>query len=301
MKKKQADNIDIEKLKHLYYVEKKTLKEVASFFGCSVSPIKRFMDNNDLERRGRRGIQNIDIEKLKHLYYVEKKTLRETAEILGCSVSPIKRFMDKNGLKRRTKSEIQKMFKAPIKLEIDIDKAVKLYFGEHLTLAEVGKKMGVSGQIVGSILEGAGYKKRKPGETKHKKRPGKPRFTPKQAEKIARLYIDSDLSMSKISERMGCSFGTVKKALLSLNIKLKIRNSGRKTIEKNKQNRMLRLQEIEMKRGGEPVDKKLVTPELVVKMKENDNLTIDCIAYKCHMTRMEVYKILNENGYMQGV
>ena len=110
---------------------------------------------------------NIDIHQVTHLYYHEKKSAYAIAEIFGCEPTVIYDRMKKNGMQRRSYSEAHKIRYSQKGLKLDLAEIVRLYFEEHLTLIEVGTRLGVSSDTVRKRLMAAGYEMRKKGGSRH--------------------------------------------------------------------------------------------------------------------------------------
>lgn len=73
----------------------------------STTSVYNILEDNDIERRGKRECQHIveiPENKLKELYFEEDMTLREISNIYDCNSETIRRLMTKYGIKRKDKT-----------------------------------------------------------------------------------------------------------------------------------------------------------------------------------------------------
>ena len=260
---------------------------------------------------------DIDIDRLKHLYYTEKKNTSQIAEIFGCSPPVISKRMKENGLQRRTLSEAKTLQYSQTKIQLDITELVRLYFKEHLSLAAVGERLGVSYCTVRRRLIAAGYTLRKTSESGRAQR--RSRFTDAEIQEMQRLYCEEEQSSGDIAARYKCAGVTVREYLKGLGVRLragkeaqalrrKRENGHSETTYKEKENNAPRQQEHSTrtytppKRLGkvfEPIPllrQAEVTPERILQLYKKDDLLIDDIAAVCSLSNVEVYNILREAG-----
>ena len=239
---------------------------------------------------------DIDINQIKHLYYTEEKSAPEIAVVFGCSPSIIVNRMKRNGMKFRSYSEAQKLKWSKMRIELDTAEVVRLYFEEHFNLAEVGKRLGVSSDTVRKRLLTAGYETRKRGESRHLRKPKPVRFTDAEVAEMQRLYCEEELSAGEIARQYNCCDETVR-------VHLK-RNGVRLRTPKEAQ-ALRRKKQAERKKepvGGNSDSRPLspspeqVTPERILHLRREEDLTIDNIALKVSLTNLEVYNILQEVG-----
>ena len=235
-------------------------------------------------------MKNVDIHQIKHLYYTEKKSATEIAEIFGCDPVVIYNHMKKNGMQRRPYSEAQKIRYARDGLNLDLTEIVRLYFEEHLSLEEVGDRLGVSDDTVRKRLLAAGYVPRKRGELRRLRTSS---FTDTDLAEMERLYCEEGQSSAEIASRYNCSDMVVRKYLKQHGVRLRTLKEAQ-TLRRKK--------EIERKSVGEtplvaaPLPPERVTPERILQLRHEENLTIDAIAARVSLTNLEVYTILQEAG-----
>ena len=236
---------------------------------------------------------DIDINQLRHLYYNEKKSASEVAKILGCAPSVIYDHMKKNGLQRRSYSEAHKLWCAQKVLKINLAEIVRLYFDEHLSLAKVGARLGVSQDTVRNRLLTAGYETRKRGESRHPRKPRDSIFTDDDLAEMERLYCEAERSSAEIAWQFNCSDFTVRTHLKKRGVKLRTIKEAQALRRKKEAIRKPTIAETSPVPTLPP---KQVTPERILQLRNDENLTIDAIAGKCSLSNLEVFNILQENG-----
>ena len=230
-------------------------------------------------------MKNIDINRLAHLYYNQKKSASEIAEIFDCAPVDIYSSMKENGMQRRTYSAAQKIRYARDALNLDITEIVRLYFEEHLSLEAVGDRLGVSDDTVRKRLLAAGYAPRKSEESRRLR---KSSFTDTDLAEIVRLYCEEEQSSAEIASQYNCSDVVVRKYLKRHGIRLRTFKEAQVVRRKK---------EIERKSvGTAPLPPDQVTPERILQLRHEENLTIDAIAGRTSLSNLEVYNILQEAG-----
>ena len=229
---------------------------------------------------------NININRLAYLYYKKKKSASEIAEIFGCAPIVIYGHMKKNGMQRRTYSEAQKIRYVRDGLNLDLTEIVRLYFEEHLSLEEVGDRLDVSEDTVRKRLLAAGYALRKSGESRRLR---KSSFTDTDLAEMVRLYCEAEWSSMEIAARYNCSDVAVRKYLKRHGVRLRTFKEAQA---------LRRKKETERKSVGEtaPLPPEQVTPERILQLRNDENLTIDAIAGRCSLSNLEVFNILQEAG-----
>lgn len=233
-------------------------------------------------------MKNIDIHQIKHLYYTQKKSATEIAEIFGCDPTVIYSHMKKNGMQRRPYSEAHKIRYARNGLHLDLAEIVRLYFEEQLSLIEVAERLGVSRDTVRKRLLAAGYKLRKRGEARRLRESS---FTDTDLAEMVRLYCEEEQSSMEIASRYNCSDAVVRKHLKQHGVRLRTFKEAQA---------LRRKKEIERKSVAEtalvaaPLPPDQITPERILQLRHEENLTIDAIAARVSLTNVEVYNILQE-------
>ena len=237
-------------------------------------------------------MKDIDINQVAHLYYHEKKSVYAIAEIFGCVPTVIYARMKENGLQRRSYSEAHTIRYSQKHLNIDLAEIVRLYFEEHLTLIEIGTRLGVCHTTVRKCLVAAGYEIRKRGESRHPRKSRGSKFTDADLAEMQRLYCQAEWSSAEIAYRYDCCDLTVRAHLKRLGVRLRTPKEAQALRRKK-----------EAARGTVagiclvpdlPPDQ--VTPERILQLRNEENLTIDVIAGRCSLSNLEVYNILQENA-----
>ncbi|MDE0042661.1 MAG: hypothetical protein OXT74_11545 [Candidatus Poribacteria bacterium] len=243
---------------------------------------------------------NINIDQIKYLYYHEKKSVPEIAAIFGCSPAPIYARMQENGMQRRSYSEAHKLRCAQNVLDLDLEEIVRLYFEERLTIADVGKRLGVSSYTVQKRLIAAGYKPRKKSPCK----PRRSRFTDGDISEMKRLYCEGKQSLAKIARQYDCADITVMTHLKRQGVQLRTLKEARalrrkKTEQKPEDKTRTHTPPKRLGKVFEPIPllpEAEVTPERILQLYREDRLLIDDIAVVCSLSNVEVYNILKEAG-----
>ena len=231
-------------------------------------------------------MKNIDIHQIKHLYYIKKKSAMEIAEIFGCTPIVIYGHMKENGMQRRPYSEAQKIRYARDGLNLDLAEIVHLYFEEQLSLVAVGDRLGVSYCTVRKRLLAAGYALRKRGELRRLRESS---LTDTDIAEMVRLYCEEEQSSMEIASQYNCSDVVVRKYLKRHGVRLRTFKEAQA---------LRRKKEIERKsvRETAPLPPEQVTPERILQLRNDENLTIDAIAGRCSLSNLEVFNILQEAG-----
>ena len=233
-------------------------------------------------------MKNIDIRQVTHLYYHEKKSVSEIAEIFGCSDITIYNRMQKNGMERRSYSEAHRIRYAQKNGVINLSEIVYLYFEKKLTLKAIGARFGVSFGTIRKRLIENGYRCRKPEGSL-------PKFTSDELVEMARLYHDEELTPSEIAYQYNSITATIRSSLRRVpGFRFRTRKEAR-ALRKKKE----AVQETVAVGGGSDsrlLPPKQVTPERILKLRNEEHLTIDAIAGKCSLSNLQVYNILQEMG-----
>ncbi|MXV82696.1 helix-turn-helix domain-containing protein [Candidatus Poribacteria bacterium] len=273
-------------------------------------------------------MKNIDINQIKYLYYDEEKSSIEIAKIFDCSPATIRNWMKKHNLPRRPKKEAHKNQTGPPGIDIDLDELVRLYFEKQLPLAVIGAQKGTSGTTIRSKLLKAGY-------TLRSDRIRSSKFTDTDVSEMERLYLEEELALQMIAERFKCTAVTVGTQLKKRGIRLRnpkqaqvLRQKKEKagveesvksakvgksdSVEKtplpNSQTSELPNSQTFSKTYTPPkrfgkvfepiplIPPEEVTPERILQLRQEDDLTLDDIAAVCSLSTVDVYNILIENG-----
>ncbi|WP_251422504.1 helix-turn-helix domain-containing protein [Veillonella agrestimuris] len=132
--------ISKEVLELLYVKEKWTLRDIASYFGCSVDTIVRRMESYDIERRKTK--KDISKEELCRTYYDNKGHIQSVADSLGVSMSTVTNRLREYGLYRKP------VFKQSV---VDPERIQKAYESGNST-TDIAKMMGLTRWKVLHIL-----------------------------------------------------------------------------------------------------------------------------------------------------
>lgn len=265
-------------------------------------------------------MKHLDINQIKYLYYDEEKSTVQIAEIFDCSPATVRNRMKKHNLPRRPKEEAHKNQTGPHGIDIDIDELVRLYFEKRLPLAVIGARKGTSGTTIRSKLLKAGY-------TLRSDRIRSSKFTDADVSEMKRLYLEEELALQMIAKRFKCTAVTVGTQLKKRGIRLRTSRQAqilRQKKEKAGVEKSVKSAKVGKSDGVEktPLPKSQtssktytppkrlgkvfdpipllspeeVTPERILQLRTEDELTLDDIAVVCSLSRVDVYNILIERG-----
>ena len=238
-------------------------------------------------------MKDIDIHRVAHLYYHEKKSVYEIAEIFGCAHSVIYARMKENGLQRRSYSEAHTIRYSQKHLNMDLAEIVRLYFEEQLPLIEVGTRLGVCHTTVRKCLVAAGYEIRKRGESRHPQKSRSSKFTDADLAEMERLYCQAEWSSAEIAYRYECCDLTVRAHLKNRGVRLRTPKEAQALRRKKEVSDQGTVAETCLVPDLPPEQ---VTPERILQLRNEENLTIDVIAGRCSLSNLQVYNILQENA-----
>ena len=243
-------------------------------------------------------MKDIDINRLAHLYYVEKKSISEIAKIFGCSDRTILNRMQENGMKRRSYSEAHSIRHAQKHEGIDISEIIYLYFEKELSLEAIAKQLGVSYTTIRERLIKAGYACRKIKGPSSK-------FTDAEVAEMAQLYHDKELTPAEIGDQYNCPASTINSCLKRFpGFRFRTRKEARALRKKKEELAVSRQQSAVSKEQNfadshfytppkklgkvfEPIrllSPEQVTPERILQLRKEDELTLDDIAVVCSLS-----------------
>ena len=178
-------------------------------------------------------------------------------------------------------------------LKIDLAEIVRLYFEEQLPLIEVGTRLGVCHTTVRKCLVAAGYEIRKRGESRHPQKSRSSKFTDADLAEMERLYCQAEWSSAEIAYRYECCDLTVRAHLKRLGVRLRTPKEAQALRRKKEVSARGTVAEICLVPDLPPEQ---VTPERILQLRNEENLTIDVIAGRCSLSNLQVYNILQENA-----
>ena len=139
-------NTEIDKITHLYCVEKLSTANIATLLSVSKTPILRILREKNVLRKGKSNGLKISLstqqeDKIKDMYLIGYKSSEEIAKEVGLSKSYIDNFLAKNNF-TRTKSEATTLAKTGVKLSEKTKYNMKL---AQQKLAKSGKRKQTGG------------------------------------------------------------------------------------------------------------------------------------------------------------
>ena len=214
-----------------------------------------------------------------------------------CHRSVIYARMKENGLQRRSYSEAHTIRYSQKHLNIDLAEIVRLYFEEHLTLIEIGTRLGVCHTTVRKCLVAAGYEIRKRGESRHPQKSRSSKFTDADLAEMERLYCQVEWSSAEIAYRYDCCDLTVRAHLKRLGVRLRTPKEAQALRRKKEAARgtvagICLVPDLPPDQVTPSENRASVCSNATRRMQ----LTIDVIAGRCSLSNLEVYNILQENA-----
>lgn len=204
MYKKKKPFVTIEEIKHLYIAEKLTLQKVADRVGLTRQAVHQRLRKHGIETR--KVIPKvIDGSEVKRLYVDLKFSLNEVGQKLGVSAELVARELKSLGIPRRKGSGLPPR-------TFDKETILKLYVTDGLTQGQVGKKLGVSVNIIRRELERHGIT--------HRNYDWYGRYNSIDTNLVVKMYVDEKLTMKEISKKVGIYHTTISKILKENNVKI---------------------------------------------------------------------------------
>ena len=227
-------------------------------------------------------------------------------------------------MQRRSYAEAHTIRYSQKCLKLDLAETVRLYFDEHLTLAEVGKRVGAAGITVSKRLVAAGYEIRNRGESRHPQKSRSSKFTDADLAEMERLYCRAEWSSAEIAYRYECCDLTVRAHLKRLSAsgceppRRRKHSAGKRKQRRGtvaeiclvpdlppeqvtpSENRASVCESQTEGNGSAHRQRNEQNPrfsvERILQLRNEENLTIDVIAGRCSLSNLEVYNILQENA-----
>lgn len=283
-------NIDINQIEHLYYHEKKSGYEIAAIFGCSVGTIYNKMRQHNLPLRSiseanknqhaQKPRVDLDLTEVARLYFEERLSMICIGERMGVSDTTIRGQLLKAGYTLRDPYEIAHLRVRSSKFtEADVAEMVRLYSEEELSLKKVAERCNCTPVTVGNKLRERGVRLRTSGEARalrqKKKKEGK-----------------KSVNCSKVG-KLGSGKSDVGVPNASSNF------TDSQTLQTRKRSSETYTPPKRLGKVFEPIpllSPEEVTPERILQLRMEDELTLDDIAAVCSLSTVDVYTILMENG-----
>lgn len=213
------------KLEELYWEEELSAEEVADRLGCAQNTVLEWLENHGLGTRTiTEASQNrwedrrepwCERELMRELYVGKELSTHDIAERFGCHPSTVKTWLDKHDISTRPSGREKKSEK--LSSEAWLRRA---YWGEEMSLSEIGEVVGRSPQNVGRWMDKFDIPRRgreeslPTGEDHHNH--GMSERTPDQlsdGEWLRQKYLQEGKSIRDIAGLLECSRGAVRHAL----------------------------------------------------------------------------------------
>jgi DNA-binding XRE family transcriptional regulator len=149
--------IPAEELHQMYHNEKMTQKEIGNEIGVSDVTVSIWMKEYGIETHA----IILSKSELECMYLNKKMSQMEIAKEIGVSQKTVNRQMEKYGIKSRTCSESQMTYTLmPSKTELG-----EMYIDKEMSMAEIGREIGVFPLTVNTWMKKYGIKSRTLSET----------------------------------------------------------------------------------------------------------------------------------------
>ena len=214
-----------------------SLAELGNRFGLAPATVSGILRKLGVSlRRGRTGPPQYLKERsdeMVRLYTGEGLTLRQLSERFGISHERARQILMKAGVVRR---------RVGVSITPDrVQELARLYSEGGLTLRQLGGRFDISGERVSHILEEAGVRPRRIGESVT------PEGLARRTVEAVRLYVEERLSLREIATRLGLTHPTVIRTLERAGVRRrsssKLGLSQEELAERNEQIRRLCLEE----------------------------------------------------------
>ena len=145
-------------LRQKYYEEDLTIAELAELWDTSYDTIRYYKDKFEIPNRNVR--DRFDAQEIERLYWEEEMSLESIGDHYDTAGTYILKFMDENDIPRRIADQhIDGDWK-------DENTLRELYWGEGLTLEQIGNKLGCSNGTVNKWMKRFGIPREKTPEEK---------------------------------------------------------------------------------------------------------------------------------------
>lgn len=157
--------------------------------------------------------------------------------------------------------------------ELDMDMVKDMYVRRNMTYKQIGDALGVANTTIRNRLKSAGIKGRSNA------------FEPKNPDVIIDLYRDGE-SLMDIGMKYGVSQSTIRDFLIKCGVPRRSLSEARKTLLQKEQSAVSRPQKAESRKPTASLADKART------LRKEQNLTIDEIAERLNLKKVDVYDIL---------
>ena len=158
-------------LRELYYKKLLSKKEIASLLHCNIITIHKKMVKFGIPRRSIKEAVKIAMEKqiikipkskLENLYLKKKLTMSEIAKKLNYDRSIISRELKRHKIPLHSHSAVRKLVANKTKIKKSL--LTELYWKQHLTPKEIGRKLNRHPETIRRLMREYGLKRRSRGE-----------------------------------------------------------------------------------------------------------------------------------------
>ena len=243
-------------------------------------------------------MKNVDIHQIKYLYFEKQLTLKQVGARMGVSATTVGAKLKAAGYSLRSRSK----GRSSRWTDADVSEMERLYSEEKLSLKAVAERFNCSSVTIGDVLKKRGnlrlrnYKESREVRTRREemeRRKGRTgtREDGGNAERTGTQ--SSNLQTAEVSpqpeRKAGQGLHKFPSGCRDLPVPSAPLPGHPKTYTPPKR----------LGKVFDPIPllpPEAVTPENILKMRTEDDLTVDDIAAICSLSRVDVYKILMENG-----
>lgn len=136
-----------DELYQLYWIENKSLSQIAEMYGVTQPTVIWWMDKHGLARRDRKAAGKLrrrlfaNRDELFRRYWTENKTLKQIALMYGTHRLVVARWMDRYGIARRDRKVVAELKRKPLGTREEL---YKLYWVDNMSLSQIAKMYGVA-------------------------------------------------------------------------------------------------------------------------------------------------------------
>jgi excisionase family DNA binding protein len=228
-----------------------------------------------LREQSKRPPLRISVALIRKLYEEDKLHPHQIAAQLGVDRSVIVLRLKRAGVKLRTKREVAAL-RAP---KVDLRCLRKLYEEDQLPIKQVAKELGVSYGRIWLLMQRHGIQPRTSGEgalaaliANGTTKRGNGYYSRICASELKRLYVDERLTLTQCAERLGVVPSTVCTRLRKLGIATRTKRESADAFYEKKYPK--------------------VTRTILVRLYQDDGLTIDQVAERLGIHRSRVLRLL---------
>ena len=277
------------------YQQGDSLRELAKEFSASKALILKVLRSHNAPIRRRGGYNQKRYEKMETKYdtldhqlvikdYPEKST-RDIAKKFGISTGLVIKVLRAYNVPMRPQGGYNR--KKPIERDSKFkEQAIHLYFNEKCSLAECGRRLGITAYHLAKLIKDWGLPLRKKGKGTHK-------WEKLDADKVVHLYTKKMQSTADIAHTFHVSPAVIVQVLKSKSIERRT-TTQLHTLIREKEEVETKLPKVAIVTNTSLPD--ISIKEKILNMREQENAKIQDIATTLAISTVDVYSVLRDAG-----